>query len=618
MKKVKFSLPSIKKAQKRKKPKQKQKKASKNTSFMGNIKVKNKILILALILIGILITTSSFNINGLNSLNSAVSDLDVMVIPLVDEISGVALNQLAQTAIYQEIVIAQLQGDKNGVIRLETEFVSTKLFVEEHLKTATTLTESGMASTNPVVQEKMTRFNADLIEINDDYLAFYYEVNEAIKLIRAEKNEQYQKSATRIDNMQSMLTQDLNKFNENVLLFSKDVSKSLDEKSSGIKSATFMMTLFGILISIVPIIIIPRSISNPLRLIEDNLRQVASGDLTIEINANHLKRKDEIGVISGAIDNVIKSVNQLIRKIQTSSVTIVESSENLSTIASDTTHSTNEIADAITEIAHGSSDQARQTEDGVVKINRLSEHIDQVENATFEMSQISENTRRLNDQGMTSLSQLNEKTAESQTAFINIEESVLTVDTSMTKIEEITATIQSLSDQTNLLALNAAIEAARAGEAGKGFAVVADEVRKLAEQSSKSADNINDLINEIKGISRSAVDALNSSKLTIDEQNKVVGDTNAIFEEIMASINQLMDMIGNITTSIDDMSHMKDGIVETIHLISASAEEASASTEEISASTEEQLATMEEVTSFSETLNNLANELQSNINQFKI
>ncbi len=78
----------------------------------------------------------------------------------------------------------------------------------------------------------------------------------------------------------------------------------------------------------------------------------------------------------------------------------------------------------------------------------------------------------------------------------------------------------------------------------------------------------------------------------MDEQNKVVSDTNAIFEEIMTSINTLIDMIANVTNSIDYMSSMKDGIVETIHTISASAEEASASTEEISASTEEQLATM--------------------------
>ncbi len=203
-------------------------------------------------------------------------------------------------------------------------------------------------------------------------------------------------------------------------------------------------------------------------------------------------------------------------------------------------------------------------------------------------------------------------------AFSNIETSVLTVDESMGKIEEITATIQSLSDQTNLLALNAAIEAARAGDAGKGFAVVADEVRKLAVQSSRSADDINGLINEIKETSQSAVKALNGSKHTMDEQNKVVSDTNAIFEEIMTSINTLIDMIANVTNSIDYMSSMKDGIVETIHTISASAEEASASTEEISASTEEQLATMEEVSSFSETLNNLANELQANISKFTV
>ena len=615
----KISIPKSKKKRSKKQDKvHTDKKASKRNALMGNLKVKTKILLLALILISILIAVSSYNISGLNKINQSVQDLDAMVVPLVNEISGVALNQLGQTAVYQEIVIAQLQNDKNSVIRLETEFVSMKLFVEENLKNAIKFTEVGMTSNDPVVKEKMTTFNADLNEINDDYLAFYYEVNEAIKLIRAEKIDKYKKSATRIDNMQSLLTQQLNSFNESVLMFSKEVSTELDQSSRSIRQTTLTMTFIGVLVSLIPIMIIPNTITKPLRVIESHLKCVATGDLTVEIDKHYLKRKDEIGVISVAIDNVIQSVNRLVKQLQTSSVTIVESSENLSNIASDTTHSTNEIADAISDIAHGSSDQARQTEDGVQKINTLSTNIDQVESVTLEMSNVSESTKTLNNKGMACLSQLNDKTAESQNAFSNIETSVLTVDDSMGKIEEITATIQSLSDQTNLLALNAAIEAARAGDAGKGFAVVADEVRKLAVQSSRSADDINGLINEIKETSQSAVKALNGSKHTMDEQNKVVSDTNAIFEEIMTSINTLIDMIANVTSSIDYMSSMKDGIVETIHTISASAEEASASTEEISASTEEQLATMEEVSSFSETLNNLANELQVNISKFKV
>jgi len=611
-----LKVPKEKKAKKKKMPKKK--KASTGKTFLGNVKVKTKILSLALILMIVLVSVSAYNINGLNQIKSAIADINESVIPMSNEISNISLQQLDQTMIYKEVVIEQLNDNIQGVVRMETEFISAKLKVEEGFNSALSYAELGMNSSIPEVRDEMKVFHEHLLELQEKYLSIYALINDGIKQIKANDLTGFGKSATKIENKQNLFGQDLQGFNEHVTMFTSQTIVELQEKEEAIQQTTIYMVLIGLAIAMIPIIVIPGSITKPLAVIESNLKQVSDGDLTVCIDDVYLKRKDEIGVISVAVNNVILSVNELIKQIQTSSVTIVNSSENLSNIASDTTHSTNEIADAISDIAHGSSDQARQTEEGVQKIGALSTNIDEVENATMEMNQISEDTKTLNNRGMTCLSQLNDKTAESQSAFVNIEKSVLTVDSSMVKIEEITATIQSLSDQTNLLALNAAIEAARAGDAGRGFAVVADEVRKLAEQSSRSADNINDLINEIKNISKSAVDALNSSKITMNEQNEVVSDTNAIFEEIMTSINTLINMIGNIAGSIDHMSTMKDGIVETIHTISASAEEASASTEEISASTEEQLATMQEVTSFSETLNNLANELQVNINKFKV
>ncbi len=151
-------------------------------------------------------------------------------------------------------------------------------------------------------------------------------------------------------------------------MFTSQTIVDLQEKEEAIQQTTLFMVLIGLAIAMIPIIVIPGSITKPLAVIESNLKQVSNGDLTVCIDDVYLKRKDEIGVISIAVNNVIQSVNELIKQIQTSSVTIVDSSENLSNIASDTTHSTNEIADAISDIAHGSSDQARQTEEGVQKL----------------------------------------------------------------------------------------------------------------------------------------------------------------------------------------------------------------------------------------------------------
>lgn len=185
-------------------------------------------------------------------------------------------------------------------------------------------------------------------------------------------------------------------------------------------------------------------------------------------------------------------------------------------------------------------------------------------------------------------------------------------------IDMIINTITSIASQTNLLALNANIEAARAGEHGRGFAVVAEEVRKLSDESSKSAEKIKEIIRFIQGKTELAVCAMGKAHAVVEEQSKSVDETRTIFMEISQSVEMLSVNANDIKRDSEEMLNAKNEIVEVVNNIASAAEQTSAATQEVSAATEEQLASMEELSNHSRNLEMLSEELLTALEKFKI
>lgn len=398
------------------------------------------------------------------------------------------------------------------------------------------------------------------------------------------------------------------------LMASMEVDELLSDTDI-IKKFTLYSLIFGLIISIIISFLIANNISKSLNMLKEAFKKAAGGDLTTR---SDIKSKDEFGEIGYNFNLMIENINALISEVKNSSCTVLDSSVSLANITEEIAASTDEVAKTVEEVAKSTDQQARDTEDGVSKINELSDKIEMVLQSTNKMNSISKEARQLSDKGLNIVNGLTEKSKENNQATAKVSDIIEKVDGSANEIGIIISAIEQIADQTNLLALNAAIESARAGEHGRGFAVVSEEVRKLAEESGRAAKEIRNLIVGIQNQSKEAVDSIQTTKVVAESQDTAVKETENIFKDISNAVISLVENIHEIIGYSDVMDNKKTEIVDIIENIAAATQQTSASTQQVSASTEEQAASMVEVTSHAENLRILAENLEKSINKFNV
>lgn len=244
----------------------------------------------------------------------------------------------------------------------------------------------------------------------------------------------------------------------------------------------------------------------------------------------------------------------------------------------------------------------------VMEANENGTHIQQSSNTVLEMTTEGSKLMASSTQQMATIDRIVHE------AVVKVEG----LDKHAQQISEIVSVIQDIAGQTNLLALNAAIEAARAGEHGKGFAVVADEVRKLAEQSSSSVVNITDIVNRIQSESSLVTDSLQDGYKEVAEGTNQIEITGETFDKIGLAVTEMDERIRIISGNLTDIAANSQEMSASIQEIAAITEESAAGVEETSASSEQASSAMEEVANSSTDLASLAEELNRLVQQFKL
>jgi len=379
-----------------------------------------------------------------------------------------------------------------------------------------------------------------------------------------------------------------------------------------------VVTIIAILLLFFVIVINTREITESFRRAIGHLDKMAEGDFATKITKDRLERKDETGQLARAFDKTQLNIRVLLQQVMNSVELLAASSEQMTSSAEQSAQASSQVAASIAQMANGTAEQMAASHGTSDVIEKMSTNIRQMattaNGASSQSVQAADKATEGNKAIEKAVTQMAAIDKSSQIVFTAISK----LSNQSKEIGQIVDTIAGIAGQTNLLALNAAIEAARAGEQGRGFAVVADEVRKLAEQSEEAAKQIAKLIGEIQGDTGKAVEAMQSGNREVRLGAEVVASAGQSFREITAIINQVSEQMKDVSVAIEQMATGSQQIVGSVKLIDNLSKTAAGEAETVSAATEEQSAAMEEIASASRTLATLASELQSAVNKFNI
>ncbi len=390
---------------------------------------------------------------------------------------------------------------------------------------------------------------------------------------------------------------------------------AITKQAYKIENVTIAVVTIAIILAGIIVLIITQGIDKTIKGIIQPLKRAANGDLTVKFDS---KRKDEFHILIEEIQNTFTKMKELIKQVNNLSTEVSTSSENVTNSSEQFVVSAKNISSAMYEIEQGISQQAKDSEECLMQMDNLSKKIKLVGDNTLEIGQIADATRIKIQEGTDVTEALNTQTQSTIEIATDIINDIEKLDNKSLSISKIVKVINEIANQTNLLSLNASIEAARAGEYGRGFSVVASEIRILAEQSQNSANEIKKIIESIQSDTKKAVDTARRAENVLMLQGTAVKNTTDSFKSINSSVEKLMVYLNHITQNVGNMDQSRVSTLGAIENISAVLEEIAASINTVSNTSTQQLEAVESLNKTAELLNENSDILVQEVNKFTV
>ncbi|MEH6939979.1 HAMP domain-containing methyl-accepting chemotaxis protein, partial [Bacillus sp. JJ664] len=388
------------------------------------------------------------------------------------------------------------------------------------------------------------------------------------------------------------------------------------EQSKNALNLNIYIVIGSLIFTIAITYLLVRSIRRPLILLSGQVKEVSEGNLGIE--PIRIKNKDEIGELANHVNAMTENLKVLIENVMYNSQLVAATSEELSASAEETSRASEQITSSIIYIAEGAEKQENSTHEAYSVVKEISTGMEQ---AALSIQTVAENSQSTSEKAIYGNKVLDKTVNQMNMIHQTVNhtsEIVNSLGEKSDEIGKIVTIITEISEQTNLLALNAAIEAARAGEQGKGFAVVADEVKKLATQSRNAAGQISQLVDIIQLEVNKVIVSMEEGSSEIKDGIDLVTESGENFKQIVKMIEEVSSQTEEVSAIFEEINASSQSIIQIVEMTSTISAEASGQSQGVAAAAEQQNASMEEMAASADILSKMAEELQDTVKGFKI
>lgn len=412
-----------------------------------------------------------------------------------------------------------------------------------------------------------------------------------------------------------------NFMDDSIALFS-EVTKGVDEAqkttNSDAKTALIITNIAIIIVIVVGIVftvVLSKSIAKPMHILEKHVQEISNGNLTIE--PLNIQSKDEIGSLAKTIDNLKDTLTNLLMSLSDGATHLSATSEELTASTEEVNNASHVMLNVIKEGSENAKTMAQSATESATAMDETALAVQKIAESSQELFNFATETEHIASEGTNNIKAASEQMLSIYESTKLTTELIQKLSKQSGEIENITQVITGITEQTNLLALNAAIEAARAGEHGKGFAVVADEVRKLAEESNRSAGQIVALTNEIQQDTKNVEVAVVQSLNNVQKGVGIIDNAGNSFEKIVNAISNMKSQIEDVSAVTEEISAAAEQVAASVTEIARSAELTNRNVRESFKSAETQTASIQEVLGVASDLSKRAQEMQQTVSEYK-
>ncbi|MDF9841804.1 MULTISPECIES: methyl-accepting chemotaxis protein [unclassified Paenibacillus] len=377
---------------------------------------------------------------------------------------------------------------------------------------------------------------------------------------------------------------------------------------------TLAVVLAAALIALLIGYILVRLIGRPLGKLARLMEEGEQGNLQVRTN---FKGQDEIGRLGHSFNKMMEQISLLAGQSSRSAAEVLATSEQLVRASGATSNHAKEVAEATGEIAQGAASLAAEAEASNRNVEMMGTKMQEVAGINSIMDRTAERVLTVSDQGAT-LMQTLVKQSESTVQMMNlIQENSAMLQESTHLIRSILSPMIAVNKQTNILALNASIEAVRAGAAGKGFIVIADEIRGLANQSNQSIQSVSAITEEISRHIENTVKVVSEAGPLFREQITSVRESSVIFESVRTEMEAFLELISESSSSVAELERFQRQFGESMASVTSVVQQTSASTQEVASMSSQQFIVSEELVALSAKLEELAENLKQSLVSFE-